>query len=227
MSNISGNFDYVHRCILERTFQIRYKDSLATCFTTDFEGKRYLITARHVVDHIQDKSKVEIRHDGQWKPLEVDLVGHGEGNIDVSVLAPQELIGHHHPLTLGVNVFLAEAVYFLGFPYGLYTDVGDLNNNFPAPFVKKAIISSPPIDNLMYLDGHNNPGFSGGPVVRVKNSSDVVGIVTGLQNETQYVVDGAGKKGPYYYHQNTGMVRVFLAKTAEDLILKNPIGIDI
>ena len=58
-------------------------------------------------------------------------------------------------------------VYFLGFPYGLHGDMSALSNDLPFPFVKKGIISLFHNDgvNRIYLDGHNNPGFSGGPVV--------------------------------------------------------------
>lgn len=54
---------------------------------------------------------------------------------------------------------------FLGFPYGLYTLAFGRHH----PFEKHAYLSA--IDNLeqsaeiFYLDGFNNPGFSGGPVI--------------------------------------------------------------
>ena len=78
--------------------------------------------------------------------------------------------------------------YFLGFPYGLKSEYEDFNNNFPVPFVKKAIVSSLDTDKdcnrqIIFLDGHNNPGFSGGPVVFTelrKNVYKVVSVISGV-----------------------------------------------
>ena len=111
--------------ILQRTFRIRYGPSFGTCFTVDIDDKRYLITARHIVEQIEGSSLVEIMHDGIWKPLPVDLVGHGAGDIDVSVLAPHQLFGTSSPLTVSIEMILSEAVYFLGFPYEMSTSAGD------------------------------------------------------------------------------------------------------
>ena len=65
------------------------------------------------------------------------------------------------------DFYISQDAFFLGFPYGLNMGSGKINNNYPFPFVKKCIFSA--IDNtstphLIYLDGHNNHGFSGGPV---------------------------------------------------------------
>ena len=107
---------------------------------------------------------------------------------------------------------LAEEVYFLGFPYGLWFDVGELNAGFPMPLVKRATVSAMYTESgWMLLDGHNNPGFSGGPVVRRWNGREqvVVGVVSGYRSETSRVVDGSGNPGPYSYVMNTGIVVVY------------------
>lgn len=211
--------------ILQRTFRIRYGTNSGTCFTVDVDGKRYLITARHIVGQIEEPSSVEIMHDGIWKPVLVDLVGHGADDIDVSVLAPQ-LFGVSSPLTISVEMFLSEAVYFLGFPYELSVSAGDMNQDFPLPLVKKAIVSGMNMDEgLILLDGHNNPGFSGGPVVRDVDTSQVIGIVSGYRFERQHVMDSDGNQGSYTYHQNTGIVHVVSSKKINELIVRNPIGI--
>ena len=45
-----------------------------------------------------------------------------------------------------------------------------------------------------YLDGYNNPGFSGGPVVRAEKPDQVIGVIGGyaFANETVFVNDGKG-----------------------------------
>ena len=62
---------------------------------------------------------------------------------------------------------LSQDVYFLGFPYDLTNDGGTINRNFPIPLIKKGILSAIQVGEVktLLLDGHNNPGFSGGPVV--------------------------------------------------------------
>ena len=117
----------VTNSILQRTFRIRYGTSAGTCFTVDVDGKRYLVTARHIVGQIEGPSSVELMHDGTWKPVLVDVVGHGADDIDVSVLAPQQMFGVNNPLTISDEMILSEAVYFLGFPYELSVSAGNLN----------------------------------------------------------------------------------------------------
>lgn len=62
-------------------------------------------------------------------------------------------------------------MYFLGFPFGkLFSDVKfeKANERYSLPFVKKATwsASAPAGDGaVIFLDGHNNHGFSGGPIV--------------------------------------------------------------
>ena len=130
--------------ILQRTFHIRYKGNAGTCFTIDVQGRRYLITAKHVVDTMRADSVVEIARNRGWAPLRVRLVGHCAGDIDVTALAPQTLFGASHPLRLTTaGLSLAEDIYFLGFPYGLSMEVKtELNAGFPLPLVKKAVVSA-------------------------------------------------------------------------------------
>jgi len=216
--------------IFQRTFCLRFNNSFGTCFAYDLEGKRYIITARHLVSKLQGKSEVEILFDGRWIRIGVDIVMHGEGDCDISVLAPlkffgfSQFMGIHPDLNIDSSFNMSERVYFLGFPYGHYTNLG----NFPAPLVKTGIISgSSPQQNLIYLDGHNNPGFSGGPVVLERKDSRVIGVISGYQHEEQFVLDKNGIKGPYTYYQNTGIVNVSMFNNVKESILSNPIGADV
>ena len=54
------------------------------------------MTARHLVETIRTRGIVRIQHDDKWVPVDVELVGHGEGPVDISVLAPQSLFGPPH-----------------------------------------------------------------------------------------------------------------------------------
>ena len=208
---------------------MRHGDKTGTCFTVDVHNRRYLVTARHLVETIRARDIVEIQHDDKWTAVEVELVGHGEGSVDISVLAPQSLFGATHPLVITTaHLQLAEEVYFLGFPYGLWFDAGELNAGFPMPLVKRATVSAMYFETgRMLLDGHNNPGFSGGPVVRRWNGREqvVIGVVSGYRHETSHVVDSSDKPGPYTYVMNTGIVIVWDSRNLNELIAANPVGI--
>lgn len=216
--------------ILQRTFRIRCRENTGTCFTVDVDGKHYLITAKHIVDAIQNDEAVDIFHDGTWKPVQIELVGHGPGNVDVTVLAPQ-VIGFSptYELTLKKEgVILGEDLYFLGFPYGWGIELrSDFNADFPLPFIKKAVFSAG-TENFgpMFLDGHNNPGFSGGPVARrgTKEEQAVIGVISGYRFDRQHVLDEHGKETPHTYDTNTGIIVAHDIKHVLTIIEKNPIG---
>ena len=65
--------------VLHRTFLIKWRSSLGTAFTIDYGERQYLITARHNIKGIKTGDPIEIFHEVNWKLLEVDLVGVGEG----------------------------------------------------------------------------------------------------------------------------------------------------
>ena len=121
---------------------------------------------------------------------------------------------------------------FWGYPFGMGFDMGEKNAKFPLPLVKKGVVSALNMGNgLILLDGHNNPGFSGGPVVRSRirggDKQVVVGVVSGYRHSRQSVLDRVGKKGPYTYDMNTGFVYVYDIRHVESLIVGNPIGIKV
>ena len=218
--------------ILQRTFRIHHDGSTGTCFTIDVQGRRYLITAKHVVDSIRDDAVVELSYDRGWLPMPVRLVGHGAGDIDVTVLAPQKLFGAPHALNLTTaGLYLAEDIYFLGFPYGLGMEVKtDLNAGFPLPLVKKAVVSALGLeDGPMLLDGHNNAGFSGGPVARrgTKKEQAVIGVVSGYRFDRQKVRDAKGKETSHTYDTNTGIVIAHDIRHTLEIVAGNPIGISV
>jgi hypothetical protein len=85
-------------------------------------------------------------------------------------------------------MYLSQDAYFLGYPYGLHAEGGSLNAHFPLAIVKKACLSMFALggpDAYILLDGHNNPGFSGGPVVFAPNGqgapTNVAAVVSGYK----------------------------------------------
>lgn len=73
---------------------------------------------------------------------------------------------------------------------------------------------------LIYIDGHNNPGFSGGPVIFAhiseRDALTIGGAVAGYRSQTQRVLElkdlptpttgDRGRAGPRFVLENTGIV---------------------
>jgi hypothetical protein len=108
-------------------------------------------------------------------------------------------------------------------------DVGSLNNDFPIPFVKTGIVSSfilnPPSSMLIFLDGYNNPGFSGGPIVTVSGSNEVtvIGVVSGYRYNDDHIMVN-GKFTGLTYRANTGLVIGYGVSEVLTRIAGSPIG---
>lgn len=218
--------------VLQRTFQLRFGNEIGTCFTLDIAGRQYLITARHVVAGINKEAVVEILNDGQWKRIPVKVFFPLPESVDIAVLAAPIQISPSHPLPAAKagGYYLSQEVYFLGFPYGLSMDSKNLNAGFPLPFVKKGIISAfVAVDGgaeLLVIDGLNNPGFSGGPVVLTDLKTGqltVVGVVSGYRFQEDRILDG-GKETTLSVRSNSGLVLAYGIKKALDVIQANPVG---
>jgi len=220
--------------VIQRTFHIRVGSSIGTCFTIDISNKQYIVTARHVVETITDTTSISIFHDNQWKDIEVTLVGHCTDEIDISVLSTNFQLSPLHPLEASMGgLIYGQDAYFLGFPYGMTGELGQMNRDFPLPFVKKAIVSclqtSPTDAQMVFLDGHNNPGFSGGPVIFKKPDSNefkVASIISGYRYNEEPIYQGA-QELPLAYRYNTGIIISYSIKHAVDLINGNPMGFEL
>ena len=223
--------------ILQRTFHLCFDKYQGTCFTIDCDNRQYIVTARHIVESITDSATIQIKHEKKWKDCPVNLVGHGEGEIDISVLAAPIQISHAHclpPTTDGLT--FGQDVYFLGFPvldpsYDWVSEIGELNDNYPMPLIKKAIISyAEPDTSRFLLDGHNNHGFSGGPVVFSEVGTpyaqlSVAAVVSAYlyTQEEVYLENDSPRELTY----NSGIMEAHGIKHAIDLISQNPIGFNL
>lgn len=224
--------------VFQRTFFIKFENSTGTGFTIDVDNKQYLVTARHVCAGIRDGDNIGVFHDGLWKNVPVRIVGLGAENIidaDVAVLAPHKQISPSFSMPpTSDGVVLGQDVFFLGFPFGLHTS-SDLNNGYPLPLVKGALVSGSFGGNgnqdAFLLDGHNNPGFSGGPVVfrpanKVGEELRVMAIVSAYKTEN-IEVKFQGQPTGLTNSANTGIVVCPSIKQVTDMVASNPIGADI
>jgi len=206
--------------ILQSVFLIKYGSSTGTCFLVSIDSNDYLVTAKHIFPNtIPFKSKVdiEIYNNKGWMKFQPDLLFHTNTNIDIAVLDLKTNDFKNMAFDVGSkNYYLSQECFFLGFPFGLKMDddaTGTINRGFPIPFVKKAIISLFVSDTTkmtqIFLDGHNNPGFSGGPVVITnavnenKHKMRIIGIISAYLNEEKVI------KTPYgdlKNSENSGIV---------------------
>ncbi len=226
--------------VLSRVFHIAWGDSTGAAFAIDHVSKQYLVTARHVVKGINSGDSLRVFHEEQWKNLAIDVVGIGDGDVDVAVLScpirispPLDLAASQANLTYGQQVF------FLGYPYGMDSGGEKINRGLPLPFVKSGIVSAFEFGDVskFYLDAHVNPGFSGGPVVFVPMGSSptelrVAGVVAHYPVSLQPVVDRnrnpitdpEGKPAGLYVQENPGIVVAIGIRHVIQLIEANPIG---
>ena len=155
------------------------------------------------------------------------LVGHGPPDIDVSVLATdRRLTPSELPLEpSSEGIVYGQELFFLGFPYGTIGKYLFRPAGYPLPLVNRATLSLFHGD-VYLLDGHNNPRFSGGPVVFVppgRRDFKVAGVISGFRAEEEPVLAG-GQPTPLVYHYNTGTIVCQRIEHALVLIQANPIG---
>jgi S1-C subfamily serine protease len=184
--------------VIERVLNVRVnagtsQEGTATAFTMDVDGREYLITAKHVVQGLGDIDKIDVFMNDAWSPLEVKIF-RCDDPIDIAVLIPPHQLTINFDLPFDKTFFFGQEAYFVGFPYGIQSSGRGINGPYPLPIIKRAAISgSVDVDPtkkavLILLDGYNNPGFSGGPIVyRDLNQSTVVmkvvGVVSGFKPE--------------------------------------------
>jgi S1-C subfamily serine protease len=217
--------------IIRRVFYVKYGEQTGTIFSIDYEGRQYLVSAKHIFEGAGGEFDLEIFHDNGWKRLSVKLTGHSQLG-DISVMSAQNLLTSSELKAepSSADMQYGQDVYFLGFPLGLFGDFLEVNSGYPLPFVKKATLSMPNSlkSNVIYLDGINNVGFSGGPVAfSVAGKPDVwriAGVVSGYLAHQEVVTHQNADIG-LRYEANTGLIEATPIKCALDVIKANPNGI--
>lgn len=224
--------------VIQSVFQIRTGSGIGTAFAMFWDTRHYLVTARHVFGERGDgltpgqKISIDVFHDNRWVPLRCRIVGVGSGQNDIAVIAPRRKFTDFKSLVFRSNgITYAQDVYFLGYPHLLYGSVGKMNLNYPLPYVKKAIVSMINFEGqLLVLDGHNNEGFSGGPVayksIRDPNGPwHIAGVIAASSVVDEPVLDSNSESAtPYKVSRDTGLIDCCPIEVAFGLIAANPIG---
>ena len=218
--------------VIYRVFKIRFDTITGTAFTIEHLGKQYLITAKHLIEH-RKYSTIEVYFRDSWRPLSLRLIGASD-KADIVVFASETQLStaFDFPAT-AAGLIYGQDVYFVGFPYDVVGDVGELNQGRPLPLVKKACLSAFTVgtngEGILLLDAHNNPGFSGAPVVfREPNSAllNVCGVVSGYLRKPESIqLDGDDQE--YLLWLNSGIVVCSDIRHAIEEVEKNPNGLDL
>lgn len=215
--------------VITRVFYLKNNGIGGTCFTIDIDNKQYFVTAKHIVESINDSDNIELYRDN-WQSYEAKIVGHSE-IADVSVFT-LDIFFDAYPLPASITgIIFGQDIFYLGFPFDSKTDIWKLNRGFLMPAIKKGILSAISLKKeegkWLLIDSISAPGFSGGPVIfsNLKNKN-IDYKVCGVISKTQfYPVDNKDEDGvEYSYLANTGITTAYSIDNALDLIKLNPIG---
>jgi hypothetical protein len=210
--------------IIERVIWIKYGKSRGTAFSFDIGDRRFFVTAQHVVKSLKPKGNIQIYQDKTWRNIEVQLIEHAKQPIDITVFSAYEKITVDHAIDESKLYYCGENVFFLGFPYGLHTDYLEYGLEFPVPILKSAFISAVQKNSsscVVLLDGHNNPGFSGSPVVKNNNGNmEIISVVTAhkIRKSKLFVKN---TETNHFIWENTGIIISYSFSHARDIMLRN------
>jgi hypothetical protein len=172
---------------------------------------------------------LEVFRNGSWAQVPFRSLSVEPPDVDIAVLALDRQLSAVLPVQVGIkDTALSQGVYFIGFPYGLLINDHAVNNGFPIPLVKHGIVAALHTarrGDPFLVDGINNVGFSGGPVVRDDRASipTIVGVVSGYR-AAQEAVYRQGSKTDLTVQVNTGLLVAFPIDYAIEAIKKEPVG---
>jgi hypothetical protein len=227
-------------------------------FSIDVDEREYWITAKHVLtgaEHppygsITSKS-VSLRilnpcaQGEEWLPVNFSAIDVGEG-VDIVVLAaPQPILDKPVPslATTAAGVTMGADCEFLGYPFGGgWRATWDDGHSYWMPFAKHCTVSTLTFGEpkIYVLDGINNKGFSGGPVVyHTGGDQKIIAVVSGYILEPAEIISSVQGKpvaprkttkkdaktsGKGAVQMNSGFIIAYAISPAIDAIHRSPIG---
>ena len=213
--------------ILRQTYLLKTDTLQGTSFLIEENNQEYLVTAKHLFRKKLkngDSTSVEIYNENKPLKLNVKYLVHNDKRIDIAVLKINKSIQVITPFPIGGRVNLGQDIYFLGYPSFnkiQFTTSGTIGI---LPLVKKGIVSGwNKIGNykLFFLDGHNNPGFSGGPVVAINYDTQkpvIFGVISGYYYEKKQVKNNKGINEPIHVQENSGIIKCYPTEMIKQII---------
>ena len=236
--------------VLARIAMVQSSYGRGTIFSIDVDNREYWITAKHILTGAEhppygsvDATKpvtlsildpnAEQEH---WEAIKFSVIDTGN-NIDIVVLAPPYAILKNPPrsaIAKSDGITLGGDCEFLGFPFGKTWRASLGGYGYWMPFAKHCTISTL-AGGVYVLDGINNHGFSGGPVLyHTGPQQQIMGVISSIVTEPAEVIpsavmrmpSAAPKKPPKPGHvdMNSGFLIAYSIDYATEAIKKNPIG---
>lgn len=247
--------------VLRRTMLVRVPSGMVvgTAFTIEVDSRQYLVTAKHILKELCDREEglIEVFKNRQWIPLKVEILKCADP-VDIAVIVPPRQLTITYTLPPSCEgLILGQDTYFVGYPLGIAEGTAGIPSNLG--LVKKAVLSQfdvhPECGSMRFLlDGCNNPGYSGSPLVFSDTGGvlKVAGVMSGYLPQLTEVkrvheigsVDElreAVRTGKEILHKegnefvveetndlfasiNSGIATAWDIKSAVELIRKNPVG---
>ncbi len=202
--------------ILRQTYFLKTDTLAGTCFLAEFNHEEYLVTAKHLFRSSlrnRDTVRVELYLENNLVKLSGKHFIHPAKHLDLAVLKLERSISVLPTLPIKINIAVGQVIFFLGFPSfdnnsfrTFDTTIGTL------PLLKTGIFSgfSNETGTLKYyIDGHNNPGFSGGPVIAFNSDlqkTAIIGIISCYYFEQKYLQPYDENGFKFHIQENSGII---------------------
>lgn len=193
-----------------------------TCFMINKDDDQYFVTAAHLfkASHQSgDVVPIEILIQNQLETFDARVYFHPNKNVDVAIMKLAKKITQGSGISLDSTfLYPGVQVLFYGFPL---SNMGTVAMGIKLPLVKNAIISGQVkfagVDVIL-LDGHNNHGFSGGPVLAYDTSKKtmcIVGVISSYFFEPRNV---QYKGDRLSVDENSGIILCYGRRYIEDIL---------
>jgi hypothetical protein len=236
--------------VLFRIGMVESEYGRGTIFSIDVDGREYWVTAKHIITgakhppygSVDTTKPVSLKlldpsaDEERWITVRFSAIDAGK-DVDIVALAPPNLL-LQNPLPNASfeysGIMLGGDCSFLGFPFGggWHIASSPTQHGYWMPFVKHCTVSSFPVSGVLILDGINNPGFSGGPVLyQTGPNQKIVAVISGYEQEPAEVIPSAQRRTPPppashggHVNLNSGFIIAYLLDPVITAIRKNPIG---
>lgn len=210
---------------IDRTHWILTEDSAGTGFFISYKEKNYMISAKHIFPKASHGDLVEFQtftNDLWSEPLKGNIYFHQVPYVDIAVIPvpKQANVPYFDALKIFTDPFLGDEGFLVGFPYDLGNQMAATNIK-PFPMLKKVCFSGSSNHRvpILFFDGWNNPGFSGGPILfkdRLEKKSPwyVVAVTIGY-----YTAPIEFQGATYDPEENSGIIIAFSSAQIIDIIL--------
>jgi S1-C subfamily serine protease len=217
------------RNALSTTFNL-FTDTLSgTCFAITDTTKEYIITAKHLFKRKTksgDSVLVKINVNNIESLFKAIIFFHTNPLVDIAVLKLPLKVSQTDALPFkDSGHFFGQDCFFLGYPL---FNIGTITQNQKIAFIKRAIVSALYKENginILLLDGHNNPGFSGGPIITYNNKMEdqfIIGIVSGYINQPQdaelKLSKTVSKQKSIRINENSGIIIAYPSEYIKEIL---------